>query len=93
MYRYKESFNEGQGEIVVEIKEFETRKEARDYMNIRVKEVKSNNKEWKTYYQDNSELMFEKELRLKKHIDLEDEGNFDIGECNVYYSFEAEIMD
>ena len=37
--------------------------------------------------------MFEKELRLKKHIDLEDEGNFDIGECNVYYSFEAKIID
>ena len=93
MYRYKEAYNQGEGEIVVEVKEFETRKETRDYMNTRVKEVKSNNKEWKTYYQDNSELMFEKELRLKKHIDLEDEGNFDIGECNVYYSFEAEIID
>ena len=93
MYRYKESFNEGQGEKVVEIKEFETRKETRDYMNSRVKEVKSNNKEWKTYYQDNSENLFEKELRLKKHIDLEDEGNFDIGECNVYYVFEGENLD
>ena len=40
MYRYKESYNLGQGEIVVEVKEFETRKEARDYMNSRVKEVK-----------------------------------------------------
>ena len=93
MYRYKESYNLGQGEIVVEVKEFETRKEARDYMNSRVKEVKKGNKEWKTYYQDNSEHLFEKELRFKKHIDLEDLGEFDIGECNVYYVFEAEIID
>ena len=62
MYRYKEAFNEGKGEIVVEVKEFETRKETRDYMNARVKEVKKNNKNWKTYYQDNSENLFEKEF-------------------------------
>ena len=93
MYRYKEAFNEGKGEIVVEVKEFETRKETRDYMNSRVKEVKKANKEWKTYYQDNSENLFEKELRLKKHIELEDEGRFDIGDCNIYYSFEGENLD
>ena len=47
----------------------------------------------KTYYQDNSENLFEKELRLKKHIELEDEGKFDIGDCNIYYSFEGENLD
>ena len=46
MYRYKEAYNQGEGEIVVEIKEFETRKETRDYMNARVKEVKKNNGYW-----------------------------------------------
>ena len=93
MYRYKEAFNEGKVEIVVEVKEFETRKETRDYMNARVKEVKKANKEWKTYYQDNSENLFEKELRLKEHIEMEDEGKFDIGDCNIYYSFEGENLD
>ena len=30
MYRYKEAYNQGEGEIVVEVKEFETRKETRE---------------------------------------------------------------
>ena len=93
MYRYKEAYNQGEGEIVVEIKAFPPRKETRDYLNARVKEVKQNNKTRKTYYQDNSENVFEKELRLKKHIELEDEGKFDIGDCNIYYSFEGENLD
>lgn len=93
MYRYKEAYSQGKGEVIVEVKEFETRKETRNYMNSRVKEVKNANKEWKTYYQDNSENLFEKELRLKKHIEAEDNGEFDIGECNVYYVFEGENID
>lgn len=91
-YNYKESYNLGNGEIIVSEESFESRKDARNYLNSRVKEVKGNDKNWATYYSDNSDYFFEKELRLKKEIKLEDEGSFDIGESNIYYSFEVEMI-
>lgn len=91
-YKYIESYNLGNEEVEVEVKYFDTRKDARNYLNARVKEVKTSNKEWKTYYQENSEMFFEKELRLASHIKEENEGEFDIGDCNVYYAFEVDYL-
>ena len=91
-YKFRESYNLGNEEVEVEIKGFDTKKEAREYMNSRVKEVKANNKEWKTYYQDSSDFFSEKELRFKKEIALEEAGKFDIGESKIYYLFEIELI-
>ena len=91
-YKFRESYNLGNGEMEVEVKYFETRKEAREYLNNRVKEVKLENKEWKTYYQECGECFFEKELRKATHIELEEAGAFDIGNCNIYYAFECEVL-
>ena len=92
-YKFRESYNLGNEEMEVEVKYFEKRKEAREYLNCRVKEVKEENKEWKTYYQENTEYFSEKELRKASHIELEDQGLFDIGNCNIYYLFEIEMME
>ena len=91
-YKFRESYNLGNEDIEVEVKGFDTKKEAREYMNSRVKEVKTNNKEWKTYYQDSSDFFSEKELRLKSEIKKEEEGTFDIGESKIYYAFEIELI-
>ncbi|MDY5098770.1 MULTISPECIES: hypothetical protein [Clostridia] len=92
-YNYKESYSLGEKEVVVKEKKFDNRKDARGYLNKRVKEVKAVDKSWKTYYQENGEYFAEKELRKAEHIKLENENKFDIGECNIYYLFTIEAYE
>ena len=82
-WRYSESSLEG----IIEIKLFATKKEARDYLNQRVKEFKESNKEWSTYYTDNSKYYSIKDLRLKADIEAEDKDEKDLGESDVPYRY------
>lgn len=84
-YKYIESTNKG----LVEEKLFTTKKEARQYLNSKVKLVKAANKNWKTYFTNSSQYFAEKELRLASDIKNEELGKIDLGEEGFpFYAFE-----
>ena len=82
-WKFEESSLEG----IVETRLFKTKKEARDYLNQKVKEFKESNKEWANYYTDNSKYYSIKDLRLKADIEAEDEGRKDLGENGTPYRY------
>jgi hypothetical protein len=88
MFRFTEMENSN----LVDSRLFDSKAEARDYLNERVKLAKSNNNELKTYYTENSHWYSLKDLRLANDIELENLGKLDLGDSNTY-SYWFEIME
>ena len=84
MYKYNE-YNSGN---LVEELMFSTKKEAREYLNKKVKEVKAENKELKTYFQESNNFYSVKDLRLASDIKAEENGLKDLGDEEPTYYFE-----
>ena len=76
MYKYNQ-YNNGN---LVEETMFTTRKEAREHLNLRVKEAKASNKNLKTYYQESNNFYSVKDLRLAADIKAEENGLKDLGD-------------
>ena len=82
-WKFEESSLEG----IVETRLFETKKEARDYLNQKVKEFKESNKEYDLYYKDFSKYYLICDYRLATDIEAEDEGRKDLGEEGTPYRY------
>ena len=76
MFKYSQ-YN--QGNLVEEIS-FETKKEAREHLNLRVREAKAANNQLKTYYQESNNFYSVKDLRLASEIEAEENGLKDLGD-------------
>lgn len=85
MWMYKEM----ECNKTIEVKGFNIKSDARNYLNERVRYAKSNNKKLKTYYIENSYWYSIKDLRLADDIEAENNGLIDLGDEGTYsYYFE-----